>query len=278
MAVIAMTREMGSLGRDVALALAEDLGLELIQHQLVEHVADKMRLGEALVNRFLEGKAGLLERWGVNEQHLSLYTTEEILEVAARRNVLIRGWGAAYVLRKVPHVLCLRVCAPDVLRAEVLMRRIGIDDRNLALKEIRANDAAHTRTMMHMFHVEDWGNPTLFDATFNTAKMSVESCVQAARELAMRPEFAETPASREMLEDMMIRARVDAALKTNAATNRSNPSFEIDLVPGAGTVVLSGMVYDADFARQAEQVVAGVEGVRRVDNRLRVMSQAVIGP
>jgi len=35
MTVIAMTREMGSLGRDVALQLADDLELELVQHQMV---------------------------------------------------------------------------------------------------------------------------------------------------------------------------------------------------------------------------------------------------
>ena len=33
MTVITMTREMGSLGRDVALRLAGRLGLELVQHE-----------------------------------------------------------------------------------------------------------------------------------------------------------------------------------------------------------------------------------------------------
>ena len=37
MAVIAMTREMGTLGKDVVAGLAERLGLEVIQHGLVEH-------------------------------------------------------------------------------------------------------------------------------------------------------------------------------------------------------------------------------------------------
>ena len=155
MTVIAMTREMGSLGRDVALALAEELGLDLVQHQLVEHVADKMHLRENSVNRFLEGKAGLLERWGIDEKELSLYTTEEILQVATRGNVLVRGWGATYVLRKVPHVLCVRICASEASRVAVLMRRIGIDDPVVARKEILGSDAAHLRTMQHLFH----GNP-----------------------------------------------------------------------------------------------------------------------
>ena len=151
MTVIAMTREMGSLGRDVALQIAGDLGLELVQHQMVEHVAGKMHLQESSVNRFLEGKAGLLERWGINEKELSQYTHEEILDVAANDNVLIRGWGATYVLRNVPHVLCARICASEESRTDVLMERIGLTDRDIARKEVLANDAAHARTMSHLF-------------------------------------------------------------------------------------------------------------------------------
>ena len=60
-----------------------------------------MHLQESSVNRFLEGKAGLLERWGVNENDMSLYTTEELLDVARRDNALIRGWGATCVLREI---------------------------------------------------------------------------------------------------------------------------------------------------------------------------------
>ena len=37
MAVIAMTREMGTLGKDVVAGLTERLGLEVIHHGLVEH-------------------------------------------------------------------------------------------------------------------------------------------------------------------------------------------------------------------------------------------------
>ncbi len=278
MTVIAMTREMGSLGRDVALRLAEELGLELVQHQLFEHVADKMHVREASVNRFLEGKAGLLERWGIDEKQLSLFTTEEILDVAARGNVLIRGWGAAYVLRKVPHVLCVRVCASEKTRIDVLMQRIGLDDRNVALKEIRANDAAHTRTMVHMFHVENWGNPALFDVTFNTDRTSIESCVETVKALVARPEFAATPESETMLSDMKIRARIESALKTNATTNRANPSFEVELGTGTGIVTLSGVVFDDAFSVEAEKVVGGVDGVVKVDNQLRVLSHTSVGP
>lgn len=278
MTVIAMTREMGSLGRDVALQLADDLGLELVQHQMVGHVADKMHLQESSVNRFLEGKAGLLERWGIDEKELSYYTSEEILEVAAGDNVLIRGWGATYVLRTVPHVLCVRICSSEASRIDVLMKRIGIDDRVVARKEIRANDAAHGRTMSHLFHVVDWGDPLLFDVVLNTEQLSVATCVDTVKEILKQPVFTANEASHSLLADMSLEAHIKAALRADPVTSQSSPSFEVELEPGTGRVLLSGVVYDDKFAMSAEKLISQVPGVTNVDDQTRVLSHITIGP
>jgi hypothetical protein len=75
---------------------------------------------ESEVQRFLGGEASLLSRWRVDKARVSRYTAEEILEFAVKGNVLIRGWGATYLLRNVPHVVCVRICAPMVDRERVL--------------------------------------------------------------------------------------------------------------------------------------------------------------
>ena len=42
MTVIAMTREMGTRGKDVAAGLAERLGIEVVHHEVVErHLAER---------------------------------------------------------------------------------------------------------------------------------------------------------------------------------------------------------------------------------------------
>lgn len=104
MAVIAMTREMGSLGKDVAAALADQMGLKVVHHELIEHdLAERLGVQESAVHRYLEGGASLFERWKIDKQKLSRYTTEEILELAGQGNVVIRGWGATGVLRHIPN-------------------------------------------------------------------------------------------------------------------------------------------------------------------------------
>ncbi len=269
MTVIAMTREMGSLGKDVALGLAESLGLDLVQHEIIEHVADRMHMGESAVNRFLEGKAGLLERWGVDERGLSLYTAAEVLDLAAKGNVLIRGWGATYVLAPVSHVVCVRVCAPLDFRARNLMSRIGLDDLKLARKEIERNDAAHSRTMRHLFDV-DWQNPLLYDLVLNTASVPVEDCVATIADLSRRPAFQETDVSRARLADLQLEAKIRTALKDDPRTHDAGQFFDIVLEHGSGNVTLVGVVHSEAFKDQIEEITAGVAGVAEVDNQLTV--------
>lgn len=148
MAVIAMTREMATQGKDVSAGLAERLGLEVVHHELVEHdIAERAGMRESEVHRFLEGEASLLSRWRIDRSKLSRYTAQEILELAARGNVLICGWGATYLLRAVPHVVSVRICAPMRHRMRVLMKRMGISDPAAARREIERNDAAHNGTI-----------------------------------------------------------------------------------------------------------------------------------
>lgn len=277
MAVIAMTREMGSLGKDVALGLAEALDLTLIQHEIVDHVADKMHLGASAVNRFLEGKAGLLERWGIDQKTVSLYTTEEILEIASQGNVLIRGWGAAYLLHPVSHVLCVRICAPLETRAKRLMERIGISDEAVARKEVEKNDAAHSKTMQQLFHAE-WQNPLLYDLVLNSARIPVASCVDILKTLVTQPVYQETPASCKQLDRLKLEAQIRAALKTNPITRRLDTMLEITLEPDDGKVFLSGMVDTDTLSLEAEKAIAAVPGVKTVDNQLLIATHLRYGP
>ncbi|MGH8671726.1 MAG: AAA family ATPase, partial [Burkholderiales bacterium] len=124
MPVIAMNQEMGSLGNIVARGLANDLQLRIVRHEIIDYVAEKMHARRSTIQRFLDGKAGLFERWGTDESSLALYKAEEVLSLAQEGNVLIRGWGATFLLRPVSHVVCVRVGAPFEQRVKWMMGRL----------------------------------------------------------------------------------------------------------------------------------------------------------
>ena len=118
MTVIAFTQEMATLGSDVAAGVCEALGLAMVRHEVGDHVAGKMHVKKSLIRRLREGKAGPFERWTADERSISLFTAEEVYDLAVKGGVLVRGWGATMILRTVAHVPCIRVCAPMDLRVE----------------------------------------------------------------------------------------------------------------------------------------------------------------
>jgi cytidylate kinase len=263
MTVIAMTREMGSRGKDVAAALAEELGLRIVRHELVDHVAERMHAANSSVDRFLEGSANILERWDIDKDDLLLRTKEEILDLAAGGNVLFRGWGATHVLMKVPHALCVRVCAPMDSRKRELMARTGMHKSSIAENEIRKNDDAHSRVLSRLFHA-DWDEATGYDAVLNLERMSVPSCVALITQLASQPEFSQTEASTRVLCHLRTEARIRAMLYEANVESRAAPSFEVELDAETGIATMRGVVFDENFRAEAVALVRGVDGVSEV--------------
>ena len=267
MPVIALTQGMGSLAQDIAEQLAADLKLATLQHEVAERVADKMHVPKSLISRLRAGKAGTLERWRADTQSIAVYSAEQVLEAAARGNVVLRGWGATLLLRTVPHVPCIRIMRPFDKRVQWLMAELDTDDRALAESEIRRSDQSNATRMNEQFGVE-WGDPALFDLVLNTDRLSVDTCVQQIKVLLARPEFAETVASRALLQGMALSARARAALRADERTREIAVNIEAS---ADGALCLTGIVVnDAERALVAE-VAAAVPGVTSVDNRLNVM-------
>jgi len=266
MAIIAMTREMATLGRDVAAGLAERLGLHVVHHELVaQDIAGRIGTRESEVLRFLEGGATLLDRWRVDTARVSRYTAEQILDLAAKGNVLIRGWGATYLLRNVPHVVCVRICAPMPDREQVLMQRLGINDRATARREIERNDAAHNGTMQRLFGI-DWTDPALYSLVLNTARIKVEDCVEHIVRVAQSPAFQETPASRMALRDQLILSRVHSALDHRFGSSSSALGIDAEVVEGK--VVLKGALSDQRMIAETVRLMHGIPGVQAVESRI----------
>ena len=266
MAVIAMTREMATRGSEVAAGLAERLGLTIIHHEIVEHdISERTGMPESEVHRFLEGEASLLERWTVDRKRLSRYTAQEILELAANGNVLIRGWGATYLLRSVPHIVCVRICAPMPFREMLLMERLGLKEASLARREILRNDAAHNGTMQKLFGI-DWTDPSLYSIVLNTARVPVSDCVDHIVRLTESPAFQETAQSRGLLRDELILARVRLAMERRFGAKSRQYGFDAHV--SGGKVVLTGATTDEKLIVEAVRLLQGVEGVERVESRI----------
>ena len=269
MPVIAMTREMGSGGREVAQRVADKLRLTLVLHHMVEHdIAEHLHVRESAVHHLLEGGATLLDRLQTGGKRLAHYTAEEILDLANQGNVLIRGWGACVVLREVSHVVRVRVCAPMEVREQAVMERSDVKYRSAARREIERNDAAHRRAL-HNVYGFDREDPMLYDLVLNTERNSAETCAKLVCDLAESPEFRETDASRALLNDKALEAHVRIKLRERFGVGTGVSSLEAKA--DGGRIVLTGMAIHRALVEDASKLAGEVSGVKEVQNRMVVV-------
>jgi len=266
MTVIAMTREIGSLGTDVAAVLAHRLGLKIVHSEIVaNNIAERLGVEESALLRYVDGSASFFERWLINRKKLSRYTSEEILGLAQQGNVLIRGWGAATLLRNMPQVISVRVCAPMSFRVQVMMERLGVKDAEAVREEIERYDAAHLRAMRTSFDVEQ-EDPLYYHIALNTERLSVDSCVKAVCQLAEDPKFQDQATARSVLANKLLEAKINSALTEHIDV--ATVPAGISVSAANGRVTLSGMTSSGGLRARAETLTQAIAGVSHIENRI----------
>ena len=267
MAVIAMTGEIGSHGSEVAAGVAAALGLEIINSEIVvPDVAGSLGVEQSAVQRYLDGKASLFDRWQIDTRKLSQHTLDQILNLAMKDNVLIRGWGAAALFQGIRGVICVRVCGPMALRVRVMMERLGVKDADAIQQEIERFDAGHSRAMRAAFNF-DWDDPLLYHMVLNTARMPVDACVKAVCQLAEHPHFQDDPAIiGAAVKDKLLQAKINSALSDHISLTMAPNGISVSVADGK--VTLGGTFSSGNLRDKAEKVAREISGVREIDNRI----------
>ncbi len=265
MPLIAMTREMGSLGRDVAAGIAARMSRNVVYQEIIEPIADKMRLRKSHVERFLDGKAGLWERLTTDKTSLSIFTAEETFRMLRDGSAgVIRGWGAVHLLKDVPHVVRVRVCAPFDTRVLRMMERLGTQDRGAVVREIGMSEEAHGAITRRHFGL-NWRDAEHYDLVLSTERLTVDECIDEVECIMRKKRFQETPESMRLMDNMAMEWAVRSALRRDSRTS----GMGIAVAADGGRVTLSGVVDAYREARAAAEVAAAAEGVREVDDQLQ---------
>lgn len=171
MAVITISRQLGSLGSDIAGAVAQQLGYRVAWKGLINQAARRARTPEMALEMLDElGLLGLKPSLSTKKAYLDALR-ELIEELAKADNVLIVGRGGQAILRGWPNTLHTRIIAPLDIRVERLVGRQAIT-AEAALAQIQASDRRRKRFVQHAYHVE-WSDPALYDLVINTAALNV---------------------------------------------------------------------------------------------------------
>ncbi len=263
MTIIAMTREMGSLGKEVAREFARRMNYSVVHHELVEETS--ARSGEeSEVYRFLEGSESELAKWRNNHTEDGYLTREQVFEIALAGDTIIRGWGGASLLKSIPNVLSVRVCAPMAFRVAQMMDRLGVDERG-ARREITRSDASHGRAFLRFFE-QDWRDATNYDLVLNTEHLTPSVCADILCDAVRNPAFAQTPDTDRALRDRLLEVRISDALARDSGMHRRGTRVNITVEDAQ--VRLYGIVADSASRGIAESIAASQDGVGEIRNEI----------
>ena len=264
--LIAMNREMGSLGKDVAAGLEQVLGMKVRYHEMIDHLANRARLRKSHVISFLEGKQGLLERLTTDQLTLRILTADEILSIAASGEpVILRGWGASSLLKEVPHAVRVCISASRRTRVKRMMERLDTNDQAKIERIVEHNDEAERAVMRRHFHI-DAHDINEYDMGFNTDRVSVNQCVDEIVKLVKSGEFAETEDSQRRLRDVATAHHVRAAIRTHGTTSHC----KVRVTASDGRVSLEGVVDRIEQSEACSDIASRLKGVRVIENHLNV--------
>jgi len=268
MGVVAISKTYGSLGDDFGRKLAEVLGYRFADREVVAAATERFGEGTLGLIHVTEEKPGFLERFRASERHYVAAVEAILLEMAANDNVVLCGRGAAFVLSRIPHVLRVRITAPERMRAQHVQQHDGLV-HEAALNFVHQTDRERAARIKFLYHV-DWNDPLFYHVVLNTEQISVEHGAQILRAALEDPRFVATPASRQTLTDQSIVAQARAALLANPLTR----PLQVVATCDRGHLIISGIVDREDQRQAADRAARAIPGVADVLNEIAVRSRA----
>lgn len=267
MAIITMSREMGSGGIPIAQQLADELGYSLINGDAIREVAAAHDLTEDALLQADEKPPAFVEKLD-RQIELSMNRIQLIvLERALAGDVIIYGRGGQDLLPEINSVLRVRVIAPFEERVERWAEREWIDP-DLARSLVRKSDQQRAGFIKYYFD-RDWEDPLHYDLVINTHHMSNDCAVWLIKKAIEDPYLLKkAPTCIEKIKDLIIQKKIQI---TRLADERIKDIwFNIDV--HKGRVVLSGHIYSDAERRAAIEGANQTEGVRSVKDELKILN------
>jgi cytidylate kinase len=184
MAVITVSRQLGSHGGRIARALAGELGYDLVDKGVINGVI--RQYGLTRLDAVYDHKPKIWELFNDDSVTTIEMMNQTIAAVAARGNVVILGRGGFRVLHGMSDVLNVMVKAPHDVRATRIAKRDGITSAEAA-NVIKDDDALRAR-FARLFYSVDWADESQFDLVVDTgtdsddaAKAKIKEAMQALK-------------------------------------------------------------------------------------------------
>ncbi len=189
-AYVAISREAGADGANVARLVGEHLGWQVYDKNLVDQIAQRYKEPRFMLDLVDETESNWvydvfgtwMDRHIIPHEKYAVQVRRSIQGLARAGSAVFVGRGAQFILPRAK-TLAVRIVAPEAFRAQAIGQQ-----RNISLKEalgwIHRTDRGRREYIQRFFH-HDINDPHLYDLVVNVAQLgpagAAEQIVQAVR-------------------------------------------------------------------------------------------------
>ena len=196
MAVITISRELGSKGSDIADLLCEKLGYCRVDKSLLSEIAaeagvdvqavlekeravtSKPRLiSDQMTSLYGRAPSAFGRKGSMDDQTYARVVQETMERYAREGNAVIVGRGGQMVLRDWPTALHVHIYAPQEVRVQRLRERRNISELD-AKRRISNSDEQKRMYIRHAHKNANWKDPKHYHLLVNTGYITPETAAE----------------------------------------------------------------------------------------------------
>lgn len=177
---IAVSRQIGAGGSEIASAVANELDWPLYDREIVAKISEDSgvraqlleQLDEKRPNWFAECVEGFSEERHMSGAGFAIHLRRILVALYCHGDCVILGRGGAQIL-PTERTLRVRITAPRIWRVEQVARRVGSADQ--AERLVKETDRARDDFVKSYFH-KDPTNVFDYDLTLNASRFNSADC------------------------------------------------------------------------------------------------------
>ena len=255
MAILTISRQFGSGGREIGQAVSHELGYRYIDRtKILEDIRQAGEQWEKWSETLDEHYPTVWEKYDWSFRGFGALMQNAILQEALKDNVVIMGRGGNFLLKDIPYALRIRVVAPMDKRIDRIMARESVDkDTAHWLSERTDRERAG---LIHVLFGKHWDDPAEYDMVCDTGIKKLDEIVTLVTDALSEKEKYHTEAAGKLLHWKTKAAQIKAEI----LTDHSLFIPILDIYPEGENLILRGVTHSPEEHKKIEEKAKRVAG------------------
>jgi cytidylate kinase len=265
MAIITISRQLGSQGSEIAQMLSQQLNYRLLNK---ENLATELRQnGISDMEKHDEKQPNFYKSFSSKNYTYIHFLQSALFKFAENGRCIILGRGGQYLLGILPGTMKLNITAPDELRLKRIKVRFSCG-RPRPEKIMQTSDRERSGFHNFFFNI-DWQDASQYDLIMSTEYFSPK---KAAEIIIDSLSAFDTDEIHKQSQHMLDNIRLGQEIITNIFENKKIPVRYLRASAEDGIGALDGGVMSSPDIDVCEHAAMEVPGVRRVINRVNCIN------